>query len=342
VSWLAAAHPIAGGRAHEAGPSAPDRSASTILGTVREQAVRFRGLFGVVTEPVECTGARARTAVLLLNVGANHRIGSNRMYVRWARAWAELGFRVLRLDFAGMGDSPALTGRPDKDVYSPNGMKETRAAIDFLAARGCDNFVLGGLCSGAYVAYYTALEDARVGGIIVVNPPTFHWKEGDSLELRTRNSFQATRFYARRAFDAQTWRRALKGEVHVRAVATELARRMLARARSKAADALVRLRIVREPDEVARGFSKLCARGCEVLLVYGSNDGGIDVMEGHLGGGARKLRHRHTFRLEILEGTDHTFTPRDAQMRLERLLTRYLAEKSFASPPSHRRDELRQ
>ena len=327
VAWLAARHQPMDRRSADAPDGSPGPPAVVGLGAVREEAVRFRDLFGILTEPVDCSQARARTAVLLLNIGANHRIGSNRMYVRWARAWAALGFRVLRFDFSGMGDSPARPNEPDKDVYSPEGMKQVSEAMDFLETRGCERFVVGGLCSGAYVAYYAAVEDPRVSGIVAVNTTTFHWKRGDSLELRTRNTFQATSFYKKRAFEPRTWLRALKGEVHVRAVLKELGRRTIARGRTKAGDLMVRLGVIREPDDIARGFQAICRRGCEALLVYGSQDGGLDVMEGHLGSGARKMRHAKTFRLEILHGTDHIFTPREAQDRLTELLTDHLVTR---------------
>jgi pimeloyl-ACP methyl ester carboxylesterase len=297
------------------------------LGPVREIACRFDGMFGLLTEPVDATHPRARTGIVLLSIGANHRIGSNRMYVRWARAWAALGFRVLRFDLSGIGDSPARDGAFDKEVYAPRAMKEARRAIDFLREKGCDRVVLGGLCSGAYVSFHAAVEDDRVAGILLVNPPTFHWNPGDSLELRTRRSFQATSFYRQRAFSVETWRRALRGEVHVRAVTMELARRAIVRGRAKANDALVRWKVKREPDDIARGFQAICDRGADALLVYGSDDGGVDVMEEHLGPGARKLQYAPTFHLEILEGTDHTFTPRDAQDRLTARLTEHLVAR---------------
>jgi pimeloyl-ACP methyl ester carboxylesterase len=322
VSWLLAAHPNAP-RLHLAASG----SSSSQTASARSEAVRIGGLFGVLTEPTEPRGMRPKTAVVLLNVGANHRIGSNRMYVRWADAWAALGFRVLRLDFSGIGDSPVTAGRREKDVYSQLGMSEARRAIDFLATLGADRFVLAGICSGAFVAFYGALQDPRVSGIILMNPPTFHWKEGDSLELRTRNSFQATNFYKQRAFRADTWKRLVRGDIHVRAIGLELGKRALVTARNKVTEQAIRFGVMREPNDIARGFHELGARGCESLVVYGTHDGGVDVMEQHLGSGARKMRHDKRFHLAFLEGTDHTFTPRNAQDRLQALLSEHLLAK---------------
>jgi pimeloyl-ACP methyl ester carboxylesterase len=264
---------------------------------------------------------------LLLNIGANHHIGSNRMYVRWARDWAALGFRVLRFDLSGVGDSPARPGRGEKEVYSPEAMPETREAMDFMESRGCVRMLLVGLCSGSYVAFHSAVQDHRVAGIVLVNQPVFHWTQGDSLELHSRGAFKSTNFYARRAFDPETYLRALRGKVQVRAVLTELGGRLLARGKNRAEELAVRLGVMQEPDEIARSFRRLSARGCETLVIIGSNDGALDVLERRVGVGAAKMRGAKGFRLEVFEGTDHTFTPREAQERLKTLLTDHLLSR---------------
>ena len=44
-------------------------------------------------------------AVLFLNAGLIHRIGPNRIYVKLARQFAQMGFFVFRFDSSGIGDS---------------------------------------------------------------------------------------------------------------------------------------------------------------------------------------------------------------------------------------------
>jgi hypothetical protein len=65
------------------------------------------------------------------------------------------------------------------------------------------------------------------------------------------------------------------------------------------------------------------------LLVFSSNDGGLDVIERHLGHGARRMRGRGHFRLEIVEGADHTFTPLESQNALRAIVTGFIC-KSFS------------
>jgi len=62
-------------------------------------------LVGVLTEPDVARAPPDAPAVLLWNVGLNHRVGPFRVFVELARRLAEAGFTVLRLDLSGLGDS---------------------------------------------------------------------------------------------------------------------------------------------------------------------------------------------------------------------------------------------
>lgn len=62
------------------------------------------GLVGVVCEPD--AGPRPDVpAVLLFNVGLNHRVGPGRLNVDLARRLAHSGYATLRFDLSGLGDS---------------------------------------------------------------------------------------------------------------------------------------------------------------------------------------------------------------------------------------------
>ncbi len=157
----------------------------TFPAPVHEESLRFGeagSLFGILSEPVGGLSTR-RPAVLFLNVGANHRVGPGRMYVSLARDMAALGYLAFRFDVAGLGDSQADAGR-ERQIYSPDSVRDVRAAVAMLAARrGVERVVLVGVCSGAYLAFHAGLADPRVAGQILINPQTFEWKESDSVEL---------------------------------------------------------------------------------------------------------------------------------------------------------------
>jgi pimeloyl-ACP methyl ester carboxylesterase len=107
-------------------------------------------------------GAMGRPFVILLNAGLVHRAGPFGMSVELARRLATQGFRVLRFDQAGLGDSLPRAGAADPQPAVADG----RAAIDFLSQRyGAQRFVVGGLCSGAMNAHHLCLADVRVSGV---------------------------------------------------------------------------------------------------------------------------------------------------------------------------------
>ncbi|MEO8904973.1 MAG: alpha/beta fold hydrolase [Polyangiaceae bacterium] len=330
VTWLDGLYPTESTSLDREQPVTPSTRPSMTTMTrptyaTQEQVVDVAGNFGILTEPA-VPSDQTGTAVLLLNIGANHHIGSNRMYVHMARAWAAQGFQILRMDFSGMGDSPAQAGK-ENDVYSNRSMAETRSAIDFMLAQGARRVVLMGLCSGAYVAYHTAIADPRVSGIVMINPLTFHWTEGDSLEVRMRKSFRSTEQYKRTLFRLETWRRIASGSVSVRAIAGELGRRAQKRATREARAIIARVTgDIAEATDIERGFRQLTARGTRCLMVFGAEDGGVDVIEEHLGRDAASMRNAPGFRMEILEGPDHTFTPLWTQRRLLHLVSEYLDE----------------
>lgn len=301
-------------------------------GGIREEAVHFHGLFGILSEPVSAELPEP-TAVLLFNIGANHHVGSNRLYVQMARAWSAQGFNVLRLDFSGIGDSPIAAGKRENEVYSKHMFQDARLAIDFMIARGAEHVVLLGLCSGAYVAYHSAILDSRVSDVVLINLLTFHWTEGDSLEIRTRNTHKSTTFYKRAALKLDTWKRLARGDVNVRGIAGQLALRTKKRLYREAKSVAARFTgTLAEVTDVERGFRSLDERGTGVLALYGSDDGGIDVIEGHLGPGAESMAGSRSFRMQVLEGPDHTFTPLWTQRQLVQLIGEYLLERYAAEP----------
>jgi pimeloyl-ACP methyl ester carboxylesterase len=285
---------------------------------VREQCLRFGDglrLFGITSEPKDGSPRPDRPAVLFLNVGANHHVGPNRMYVVLARELAARGYLGFRFDVSGFGDSQIAPGGSENRLYSKDSLGDVKTAMTFLTDRfGVRRFVVIGLCSGAYMAFHSCVEDPRVAGQILLNPQKLDWREGDSLELSMRKSFGSNRFYARALLDRTVWRRALRGEVNVRAVMGIVHERLLAHAKSDLRSLSARLRGRAEPQtEIERAFHAVTRRGVDTLFVFSWSDGGIDHMERHLGRGARKMREYKNFRLQIVDGADHTFTQVSAQ-----------------------------
>ncbi len=124
-----------------------------------------RRLAGIVTEP----GVRPpRMGIVLISAGLLPKFGPYRLYAHLARRLAEDGIVTLRFDLGGIGDSgQEYEGRPLRVRTEA----EVRAAIDYLCERyGFDGVMLGGLCSGAEDAFRVAASDARVTGVVLIDP----------------------------------------------------------------------------------------------------------------------------------------------------------------------------
>ena len=170
---------------------------------VRERAVVFggeRNLTGVLTSPSSENGAPSGTAFVILNSGVIHRVGSNRISVRIARAVADLGIPVFRFDLSGLGDSEA---RSDVDDLEESVERDIDEVMEHLAKEmKLERFVFAGLCSGASQSLQTAWRDPRVVGTFLLDPPGY----------RTPRS--VVTYYGRKALQPGSWWNALSGRNH--------------------------------------------------------------------------------------------------------------------------------
>jgi pimeloyl-ACP methyl ester carboxylesterase len=285
-------------------------------------------LFGVVSEPLE---RRGDLAVILLNTGANHRIGTNRLGVRLARTLAAAGVTTLRLDMGGIGDSAPAIGCAENELYARHSIGDVRAAMDALVAEGFTRFALVGLCSGAYVAFHTSLEEPRVAGLTMLNPLAFEWREGDAIDIRAserKNTFRASRYYRAALFRKETWMKVVRGDVHVRGIAGVFAKKALAKA--KALGQELAFAVGRDEwitDVLARRMGSLVRRGVEVRLVFNGHEPALDDLNERLGALRRRLDASGRFRLEIVDGADHVFVPVWSQDHVIDVVSTFVRER---------------
>jgi alpha-beta hydrolase superfamily lysophospholipase len=139
--------------------------------------------------------------VVLLNPGSESHVGPGRAWVEYARELADAGYRAVRVDWRGWGESPddgLAPGRP----YDAHGVDDTIEIVRALRARGHEHLVLVGLCAGAWVAMRAVLLET-VDGVIAINPQLY-WKPGDPVFARNAESIlQRTNARRREALGAR-------------------------------------------------------------------------------------------------------------------------------------------
>ncbi|GAP66455.1 hypothetical protein MBSD_n1763 [Mizugakiibacter sediminis] len=254
---------------------------------MNERVVQFgerRRLVGTYTAPVQGVPAHD-LGFVMFNAGVIPRIGPQRMYVKFAREMAGLGFAALRFDLSGQGDSRAATGTLG---FERQAVADVRAALDHLAeTQGLRRFVLVGLCSGADHGYAAALEDPRVAGVVMLDPHAYP-------TLRTHLNSALARLRRSGAADA-VWR---------------MLRQRLARRRDAAAGG----GRVRPPKEAfARGLAALGARGTAVYLLYSGSMTREYNYAGQFADGFRRYRLPACIQADYIADANHNRTELAAQ-----------------------------
>ncbi|MDB6059971.1 MAG: hydrolase of the alpha/beta superfamily [Verrucomicrobiaceae bacterium] len=136
---------------------------------MRERALQIgkpTPLVGVMSEPEQFDPALP--AILILNSGVMHHVGTCRLSVNIGRAVAAAGLLAVRFDYSGLGDSESRRGGMSSEETT---IAETQEVMDYIQkTRGTSHFFLYGLCSGADASYFTGLIDKRVVGMIKIDP----------------------------------------------------------------------------------------------------------------------------------------------------------------------------
>jgi pimeloyl-ACP methyl ester carboxylesterase len=300
-------------------------------GGIREKPLRFgpgESLFGVLAEPPEGARGTGRsdTALLFLNVGHNYHIGPNRLYVNMARSFAASGWRTLRFDLSGIGDSPGTSGPRKGNYYAKGSEVDVSAAIDRLQAEGCTRFWLMGVCSGSYVAFQAAQADPRVTGQVLMNSRLLEWREGadeNMWQASMQLHYKSTAFYRRALMRPQVYRRLLRGEVDVHGIARRVG--TVIEARLKRAVGRLLHRGSREESVLAQA-RRITARGVDTLVVMAAEDDGRDYIEFHFGEDGSRMAGDPNFRMVVVEGCDHTFSSGAGQRVLIETVRRHLEQ----------------
>jgi exosortase A-associated hydrolase 1 len=168
-----------------------------------EQAFTFDCEGDTLVGVLHRTTAPAHRGVLIVVGGPQYRAGSHRQFVLLARDLAAKGVPVLRFDYRGLGDSAG-----EKRTFE-HVDPDLRSALDVFFARvpGLQDVVIWGLCDAASAALFYARLDARVSGIVLLNPWVHDERSGARVYLR--------HYYIQRLLQASFWRKVGSGEFNI-------------------------------------------------------------------------------------------------------------------------------
>jgi hypothetical protein len=283
--WLRATAGTPGARAGTPAPRVTATPTLELPGGVTEAPVAIAApghggsLFGIVATPAAGAGPAAPLTVVFLDVGAERRIGANRMWVEAARRWAAEGVPSVRLDLIGIGEGggPATPWNGEYALYGDALVEQVAIALDALPGLGLPpRFLLVGMCSGAYWAFTRARHDPRVVALDLLNTRMLMFDDtrGSAAEVRHLRRLAGREVWRRVAAGELTWARARRMVNAIVVMAAKLPRRAAGRLRAKAAGG----------DPLDLALDGLRDRGTEIVLHFTDGEPLRDELErsGHL------------------------------------------------------------
>lgn len=270
-----------------------------------------------------CSRMRAEPlrGVILLNAGAVPRVGPNRLHVPLARRLASRGDLVLRLDLSGLGDSPARPGAEENVVYSDHAIRDVGVAVDWVRRQGAREIVVVGLCSGAYHAFKAAVAGQPIDAVVPINPLTFFWVPGMPLDFAAFRVTETAQRYGKSVRSAASWKKLLRGQVDLTRVARIVYERGRSLAENRARDVLRRLRVPLK-DDLGSELEQLARRGVAMSFIFAGDDPGRAMLHEQGGGSVKRVTS-----IEVIDGPDHTFTPRWSHPLLEAAIVRAIVKR---------------
>jgi len=289
--------------------------------------------FGILCQP---HGPRHdRPCVLILNTGGNPRSGHHRLGATLARALAESGIASLRIDATGIGDTlPAVRGR-SVALYSQASLVDVGHAAAWLQGQGWAHPVVFGICSGGYLGLHAAVQEASLGGLIMVNPQSFLW-EGPAFgseepaqdDAPAKVEIQRLSHYRQVLFTSRFWQRLWRGEIAVAGVLRQTSRalwfRLTAAVQARLPAGWV---LVPRAAQVQALFAGLQRRGLPMLLVYADTDPGLNELQACFGPGGQRLLADPNTQVQMVPGADHTFTDSAHSESLIQIVRQFVLSK---------------
>ncbi len=245
--------------------------------------------------------------VLIIVGGPQYRVGSHRQFTLLARRLAAAGFPAFRFDYRGMGDATGeyITFKRIAD--------DIRSAIAVFQSMCPDvrEVVLWGLCGAASASMIYAPEDARVAGIVALNP----WVRDNA----TFASTQIRHYYAARLLQRDFWTKLTSGKVRL----ADALRAFLRTLSTAAARSTTTGKELSYQTRMARGLASFTG---PTLLILSGNDLTAKEFLAHVAGSddwGPVLKSASITRRDFPEA-DHTFSTCERRREVEDTTLRWL------------------
>jgi pimeloyl-ACP methyl ester carboxylesterase len=265
-------------------------------------------LFGILSEREDRVDTSAPT-VVFVNAGRIDHHGPARVWVDLARACAAEGFRCLRMDLSGLGDSPTRPGRTEGVEFPADALMDMADMRREITTEFGPELMLVGLCSGGYHAIETALLEPVIS-LCAINPAISLYPWDPRPERRFEPTVEAA--YPERN-STHPW---------VSRLVDRLA--LLRKTARKAPGGWWVLKRFFVSPSPAQVFERLTQSGVEVLIVAGNSDA-HRLREGEQRR-YRSLIRKGSFELEVIPDLEHSLLERTGRVHVSEHIRAFLTQ----------------
>lgn len=273
--------------------------------------------FGILTETSVSQNLKLPT-VIIANSGANHRVGPSRLYVLLARELSIMGFKCLRIDVSGIGDSIISDPRFENDEYVNSSSCEILDAAKSLDKNYKNKeYILMGLCSGAYFSFQAALnlQHIKIKECILINPLTFYWDKNSSKENSPTKDLRIWGWYKKAFTTRKSWLKLIKGEIKYKDLIRAINNRLATKLKSKSDTHQLQL---------ASDLKKIANKNTRMHFILSKSDPGFDILMTNARKTVKALQKKGGIDIQFIENADHTFSKYKPRRDIITKLTQHL------------------
>ncbi len=282
-------------------------AATSTATTVQNDSLQHR-LFAILTRPK--TVNTKHPLVILLNSGAVHHVGPNRVYTHVARTIAEAGLLCVRLDIEGLGDSFKPDLIRENHPFQTTTQANLATAMDYLKhCRLAQDFIVGGICSGAHAAFHGGLSLGApvIREVMLINPLVFYWQDGMTLDIPGDIQIaQDSKYYSSSMRDPKKWLKFLTGKASTASIVKFIKDRFVERARV----ILKHLResVLNEHSPLSADLLRITHANIPISLLISASDPGLELVKSQARRTLKKGQSSGIIRVKTFAGANHTFS----------------------------------
>jgi len=302
--------------------------------TTLNESVIYYGIdnrnIAIITETETSKMANLPT-IIFSNSGANHRVGPSRLYVLLSRELSLIGYRCVRIDVPGIGDSIISNQELENIEYITSSSNKISDVITQLDdANYNKEYILMGLCSGAYFSFHAAIElnKSNIFECILINPLTFYWEKGMTEEGSPTKEFSIWNWYKKAITTPSSWVKLIKGRIDFKSLFNAIRNRIKIKITSKFKTKKdSNNNQDKHKSQLASDLIKISDNNTLIQFILSRSDPGYDILMTNSGKTVNKLKKKNRLNIDFIENADHTFSKYQPRREAINLILNHLKDK---------------